>query len=247
MAPSTTGRSPSGAVDDPLIPGVYYTAIQGDAPLQANMPWTPSKRFRVESPGRESGPGRPRRSATSASNVRVGERSGPGVLGLRSQRRLRSPQFRSRCRAGCWCWRMAASPPATRAVERQPPVDREHPHQGTRAVPASPEASSGSPTCSRAARPAACAGRPAAGRRGRRGGYSAGRCRRRTSKKCARSMTRRGTTKALTNIDPTSSGPRRTTGGAGGRGGRGPEGAAGESTWDDYELIPANCATRVSK
>lgn len=33
--------------DDPVIPGVYYTAIQGDAPFQGGMPWTPFKRFRV--------------------------------------------------------------------------------------------------------------------------------------------------------------------------------------------------------
>ena len=33
--------------NDPLLPGVYYTSIQGDAPSQANGPWTPFRRFRV--------------------------------------------------------------------------------------------------------------------------------------------------------------------------------------------------------
>ena len=51
------GPEPFWRGDDPLIPGVYYTAIQGDAPLQANMPWTPSKRFRVKPrPGEWTGP-----------------------------------------------------------------------------------------------------------------------------------------------------------------------------------------------
>jgi hypothetical protein len=42
------GPEPAWRGDYPLIPGVYYTAIQGDAPFQGGMPWTPSKRFRVK-------------------------------------------------------------------------------------------------------------------------------------------------------------------------------------------------------
>lgn len=42
------GPEPFWQGDDSLIPGAYYTAIQGDAPLQADLPWTPSKRFRVK-------------------------------------------------------------------------------------------------------------------------------------------------------------------------------------------------------
>jgi len=33
---------------DPLLPGAYHTAIQGDAPSQAKQPWTPFKSFRVK-------------------------------------------------------------------------------------------------------------------------------------------------------------------------------------------------------
>ena len=34
--------------NDPLVPGTYYTAIQGDAASQGGMPWTGFKRFRVK-------------------------------------------------------------------------------------------------------------------------------------------------------------------------------------------------------
>lgn len=32
---------------DPLVPGMYYTSIQGDAASQGGMAWTPFRRFRV--------------------------------------------------------------------------------------------------------------------------------------------------------------------------------------------------------
>lgn len=35
------------SADDPLVPGIYHTAIQGDAPFQAGMPWTAFRSFRV--------------------------------------------------------------------------------------------------------------------------------------------------------------------------------------------------------
>lgn len=41
------GPEPAWRGDDPLVPGTYWTAIQGDAPGQGGMPWTPFKRFRV--------------------------------------------------------------------------------------------------------------------------------------------------------------------------------------------------------
>jgi hypothetical protein len=42
--------------DDPLAPGVYYTAIQGDAAFQGLAPWTPFKSFRVSArPGEWTG------------------------------------------------------------------------------------------------------------------------------------------------------------------------------------------------
>ena len=41
------GPTPFWRGDDALVPGVYYTAIDGDAPSQGALPWTPFKRFRV--------------------------------------------------------------------------------------------------------------------------------------------------------------------------------------------------------
>lgn len=42
--------------NDPLVPGLYYTSIQGDAPSQGGMPWTRFKRFKVKArPGEWTG------------------------------------------------------------------------------------------------------------------------------------------------------------------------------------------------
>jgi hypothetical protein len=41
------GPQPFWRSAEPLVPGTYYTAIDGDAPSQGGRPWTAFKRFRV--------------------------------------------------------------------------------------------------------------------------------------------------------------------------------------------------------
>lgn len=51
------GPEPLWRGDHRLIPGIYYTAIDGDGPFQGELPWTASTRFRVKPrPGEWTGP-----------------------------------------------------------------------------------------------------------------------------------------------------------------------------------------------
>jgi hypothetical protein len=51
------GPEPFWRGDHRLIPGIYYTAIDGDGPFLGELPWTASTRFRVKPrPGEWTGP-----------------------------------------------------------------------------------------------------------------------------------------------------------------------------------------------
>ena len=129
------GPEPLWRGDYPLIPGVYYTAVQGDGPFQGDLPWTPSVRFRVKA----------RRGEWTGSDLpealhpfcapSSGGTEGRDFLHLRSRSRLRRAQL----------LQVASRPPRTSGrqvlrrlperLEHLPARRRERAHQGPRQSP----------------------------------------------------------------------------------------------------------------